>query len=153
MYRLAAWIVICGCGAEPVEPEGVPAWFPEDYRAFYQETRDCRLSLEHAARVRILASPDAALAYTDRSVPFPDGSILVKEQFAYKDIACTELPSRFTVMRKLPVGSAPNSLDWEWQDVEANMHELATDIQNCVDCHDTCGKAPQGYEGTCSEEL
>lgn len=137
-------------GTEP--PHGEPAWFPPDYAATYPETRSCNLSLEHSSRMRILTSADAVEAY-GRTQPFAAGAIVLKEQYAYADVTCTGPVERYTVMRKLPVGASPDTLDWEWQDVGQNLHEQGADSAGCVRCHDRCGKAPMGYDGTCSEPL
>ena len=147
---LPALVVVCGCGTEPVQ--GEPAWFPADYRETYLEARTCRLSLEHSAYIRVLTPPDVSDAYA-RTQPFADGALLLKEQYAQGDVTCSRPIKAFTVMRKLPMGSSPTTLDWEWQEVGTDLRERAVEIENCVGCHDTCGKAPMGYDGTCSEPL
>jgi hypothetical protein len=152
VHRLAALIVACGCGGTE-QPVGAPAIFPTDYQATYQEARGCKLSLEHSARIRILASLDAASAY-GRTAPFLEGAIVLKEQYAYSDVDCTGPIERYTVMRKLPIASSPDTLDWEWQEVAADLHEEQdTDVGSCVGCHDSCGKPPMGYDWTCDEPL
>jgi hypothetical protein len=138
-----------GCtGTE--EPLGTPALFPTDYAKTYVPMRDCKLSLEHSAQIRILVAPDAVEAY-GRSAEFAPGSIVLKEQYAYRDVGCTGEIEQYTVMRKLPVGSAPDTLDWEWQEVRKNLHEQDTNVESCVSCHSTCGKSPMGYDWTCDE--
>ena len=147
--RLLACVVVMGCSSEPL---GEPAWFPPDYAATYQEMRGCRLSLEHSSYMRILVSPDAVAAF-ERTAPFSEGAIVLKEQHPQGDVTCGTSIEAYTVMRKLSVGASPDTLDWEWQDVGANRHERDADTTSCVACHDICGKAPMGYDGTCSEPL
>jgi hypothetical protein len=152
MQRFAVLIALLGCG-NTEQPVGAPAIFPADYAATYHEARGCKLSLEHSARIRILVSVDAVSAYA-RTAPFMDGSIVLKEQYAYSDLDCTGPIDQFTVMRKLPVGSSPDILDWEWQAVADDLHEEEeTDVGRCVSCHATCGKSPMGYDWTCDEPV
>ena len=142
---LAVLLVACGPddGAAPV--------FPDDYAATYQEVRGCRFSLDHdLIRIRVLASPDALTPYTGRIQPFPTGAILLKEQYADSDTRCEGPIVDFTVMAKLDVGSSPATLDWTWQKVGPDHQTVDTDIKACTQCHDSCGKAPEGYDGTCT---
>jgi hypothetical protein len=141
---VAAW----GCGSGST---GAPAIFPADYAATYQEVRDCRRSLEHAATIRILVSPDAVTAYNGRAVPFPVGSFVLKEEYAVNDLSCAKPIVRYTVMQKLDPQSSTATLDWEWQETGPDFHETPKDTATCVSCHSVCGKAPMGYDGTCAE--
>lgn len=144
---LALLFIACACtGDDPT-----PAIFPTTYASTFQEVRDCRQSLEHAAVIRILVSPDAVDAYANRTVPFPVGAFVLKEQYPDGDITCSEPVERYTVMRKLELGTSPDTLDWEWQESDASFHDNQAELQNCVNCHSVCGKGPQGYDGTCSE--
>lgn len=127
------------------------ALFPVDYAATYQQVRNCRMSLEHGfVPIRVLASPDALAPYRDRAAPFPEGSIVLKEEFATNDSACAGKPMRFTVMQKLPTGAATEALDWTWQEVDADRASTGKDLQRCIACHTDCGKPPEGYQGTCT---
>ena len=133
------------------DDDGVEPVFPEDYAATYQEVRGCRFSLEHdLIVVRVLASPDALAPYTGRTQPFPTGAILLKEQYAESDTTCAGPIVDFTVMEKLDVGSSPATLDWTWQKVRPDHQTVNTDIKACTQCHTSCGKAPYGYDGTCT---
>jgi len=128
-----------------------PALFPANYAATYQEVRNCRYSLEHdSIRVRVLASPEALTPYTGRVEPFPAGAIVLKEQYDYGDMTCAGPIINFTVMKKLAVGSSAASLDWDWQEVDADLHSTNTDIKRCTQCHADCGKPPDGYDATCT---
>jgi cytochrome P460 len=144
---MRALVLLAACSSS----DGAPAIFPADYAASYQEVRDCRRSLEHAATVRVLASPDAFAAYDGRTEAFPVGAIVLKEQYADDDIACAKPIVRYTVMQKLAAQAAPDMLDWAWQQVDADFVEEPSDLAQCVSCHKICGKAPMGYDGTCAE--
>src|SRR5262245_29012317 len=104
----------------------------------YQEVRNCRMSLEHAATIRVLASPDAVEAYSGRTAAFPVGSIVLKEEYAQSDVTCARPIVRYTVMRKLGAGTMPEMLDWEWQKDDSSFHEIGTDLATCVNCHSVC---------------
>lgn len=137
-----------GCGGD----DGEPAFFPADYADTYREVRDCRFSIEHdLVRIRIVASPEAAPFYLDRSAPLPVGSIVVKEEYDDGDDECQGPIERYSVMRRLDTGSAPDALDYDWQEVAASMREeKPTDPRNCISCHTNCGHAPEGHDGTCA---
>src|SRR5437660_779626 len=133
--------LLLACGTD-----GAPALFPDNYAATYQEVRSCRMSLEHSANVRILASPDAFEAYSGRKSAFPVGSIVLKEEYAQSDASCAKGILHYTVMQKLATDSAPATLDWEWEKDGADKRQVQTDIPTCVNCHSVCGKPPQGYD-------
>ena len=101
--------------------------------------------------VRVLASPDAFEPYMGRTLPFPAGSIVVKEEYSNDDTTCAGEIVDFTVMQKLDVGAAPADLDWYWQKVkQADFSVEDTDIKRCTSCHKDCGVPPVGYDGTCT---
>ncbi len=140
--------LLAGCPGDP--PLGDPL-FPADYRATYTEVRNCRQSADHDLNmVRVLADPVALAAYSDRSVPFPEGAIVMKEEFEFGDLDCTGPIQQFTAMEKLAVGEAPDLLDWHWQRIDATRHTVAEDTPRCPQCHQTCGVPPDGYDGTCT---
>jgi hypothetical protein len=145
---LSSTMLACGDdGGETVDQ----ALFPADYAATYQQVRNCRNSLDHDLhRIRVLASPEAMAAYTGRTAPFPTGAIVLKEEYESSDTTCAGPVVQWTVMQKLPAGSAPTSLDWTWQEIDADRQMTDKDIKRCVGCHSDCGKAPEGYDGTCT---
>ncbi|MBA3395918.1 MAG: cytochrome P460 family protein [Deltaproteobacteria bacterium] len=146
---LASGITVSSCGDDG-SSTGDPPLFPADYAATYQEVRGCRFSVEHdSIRVRVLASPDAVTAYNGRTAPFPTGSIILKEEFDESDTACAGPIVEVTVMQKLAVGSSPDTLDWTWQKATVER-VIETDIMRCTRCHTSCGKPPEGYDGTCT---
>ena len=125
--------------------------FPADYATTYQEVRNCRNSIEHdLARVRILAAPDALTAYTGRLEDFPVGAVALKEEYDGGDIRCEREIMRWTVMQKVEPGSSPDTLDWEWQEVDEDRRVADVEIKRCTNCHTDCGKPPEGYAGTCA---
>ena len=137
------------CGTD--NNQGEPGVFPADYAQTYQQVRGCRFSIEHnLVHIRVLASPDALVPYMGRTRPFPTGSIVLKEQYGEDDTTCAGPIETFTVMQKLDVGSAPETLDWTWQEVNRAIEVLPTSVKRCVDCHTDCGTAPEGYDGTCT---
>jgi hypothetical protein len=145
---LVAHLLACG---DHDDDGGEPALFPADYATTYVEVRNCRFSLEHdLVRMRVLASPDALTPYNGRTAPFPTGAIVLKEQYDGGDDTCTGPIFNVTVMQKLDVGSAPETLDWNWQETDAEYRAVDTDIDRCTRCHTDCGKPPEGYDGTCT---
>ena len=58
----------------------------------------------------------------------------------------------WTVMQKLDDGSAPATLDWQWQKVDSHRNTVNTDINKCVSCHTTCTPTGSrgGYAYTCT---
>lgn len=156
--RRGAWIValaLVGCSGGGGETDsdgelGEPD-FPADYSASYVEVRDCRGSGDHNLnRIRILASPSALAPYEQRDAPFPADAVVLKEEYDFGDMSCTGPIVRWTVMRKLPAGSAPDALDWAWQDVDDARVVTEKDGAGCINCHTGCGVAPDGHDGTCS---
>lgn len=136
-----------GCGTEATST----AVFPTSYASTYQEVRNCRYSIEHSlVNIRVLASPDAVEAYQGRLAPFPAGAIALKEEYAESDTSCAGPIQGFTVMQKLPVGSSPATLDWQWQRTSSDRVVTSENEHTCIACHTNCGQPPDGYDGTCT---
>jgi hypothetical protein len=127
-------VTVLGC-----PPSDTPPAFPADYASQYVEVRDCRRSPEHdLAFIRVLASPDAAAIYEARSGTFPEGAVILKEEFA--DPGCTDLDG-FAVMRREGSG-------WRWQSVTPERRVLEDGaLPRCAGCHATCD---MGFEDTCA---
>lgn len=136
-----------GCGDGDPEPD-----FPADYAATYVEVRDCRASGDHDLnQVRMLADPAALSPYQNRNAPFPVGSVVLKEEFEFGDTDCSGPIKQWTVMTRLPDGSAPTTLDWRWQRIDAAGAVVGVDTPRCYGCHMGCGvESEGGYEGTCA---
>lgn len=132
------------------EPLGDPL-FPEDYRDHYAEVRPCMPSGDHDLNlVRILVDPDARAAYELRTMPFPTGSVVVKEEYEFGDLTCDGELKRITAMGRLAPGTAPQALDWAWQTVDPSGTVIDEDLPRCISCHQGCGQAPDGYQGVCA---
>jgi hypothetical protein len=121
--------------------------FPQDYASTYQEVRDCRRSPDHDLNyIRVLASPEAVTPYQGRTLPFPVGAVVLKEEYA--DSTCDDL-DRFTVMRKEEAGYAPDSGDWSWQRVSRDFKVETIEELRCIGCHTLCAPL-DGYDFTCA---
>ena len=139
-----ALVALLGCGDDP-EP-----MFPEDYASTYVEVRDCRQSGDHDLnQVRILADPAALGPYTDRVDPFPEGAVVLKEEYEFGDVDCSGPIRQWTVMTKLPTGSDPDNLDWFWERVDSDRRVVDEQSPRCAGCHDDC-EPPEGYDFTCT---
>lgn len=152
-----AVVVVSGCPGDddPAEDstggsDAVP-FFAADYEASYVEVRNCRASGDHDLHnIRILADPDALAPYEGRTAPFPVDAVVLKEEFDFGDATCEGPIVQWTVMRKLEAESSPGTLDWSWQQVDADRVVVAEDLPRCIGCHTGCGVAPDGYDGTCA---
>lgn len=137
-----------GCGSAGSEETRL---FPVDYDASYVEVRPCRASADHDLNhVKVLVDPSAKDAYQLRDRPFPVGAVILKEEYDFGDGSCTGPLKQWTVMVKLPDGSAPGALDWRWQKVGVDRTVLTDNEPRCYGCHTSCGALPVGYLGTCS---
>jgi hypothetical protein len=136
------WLLIlatAACGSDGAQP-----LFRADYATTYTEVRNCRASADHDLhKIRIVANPIALDAYTTRSAPFPDDSIVVKEEYDFTDGDCGGAIVEWTVMKK--VAGA-----WRWQRVDADRSVIEEDDASCIGCHAQCGRAPDGHDGTCA---
>ncbi len=74
---------------------------------------------------------------------------MLKEEYDFGDLTCAGDITQWTVMRKLADGSAPDTLDWDWQRVDSTRRIRGRPTR-CARCHTGCGVAPDGYDGTCS---
>lgn len=143
---LAALCILASCGTDDSEP----ALFAANYASTYTQVRNCRRSLDHDLTfIRVLASPDGFDAYSTRMSEFPPGAVVLKEQYDGDDMTCADEILTFTVMKKLPVGSSPETLDWAWQETDGDRKVLETNGRNCIRCHTPC-VAPDGYDRTCT---
>jgi hypothetical protein len=139
-----------GCSSDPAA-EAVQPDFPANYASSYEEVRDCRRSGDHDLNyVRILTDPEGFAAYRDREDDFPEGSIVLKEEYDFADTECSGGIQKWTAMERLPKGSAPNTLDWAWQEVDASRTVVGGEITGCVGCHRSC-QGPNGFNGTCAD--
>ncbi len=139
--------VFVGCSTD----SSTPSELPSTYRATYQQTRACRLSIEHdLMHIKVLADEAAFPPYMNRTDPFPTGSVVVKEEYGQDDDKCSGAIQFYTVMKKLPIGTDAAAQDWTWQKVDTSFDTIDTNIKSCTNCHADCGNAPDGYDGTCT---
>ena len=153
MMRLALALagVLAACSDDPPEPEPQVAAFPADYAGSYSEVRDCRKSGDHdLSFVRVLADPAALAPYETRNEPFPDGAVLLKEEYDFSDSSCAGEIVRWTVMIK--ASAATDRLGWDWQSVDARRNVVEENGERCQSCHTACrGGSVVGYDYTCTE--
>jgi hypothetical protein len=147
-WVVAAWVSMgAGCGEESAGP---PPLLPEDYQDSYVEVRDCRRSGDHDLNlIRVMADPLAREAYEERMSSFPEGAMLVKEEYEFSDADCTGPIKQWTVMVRQPEGAASDMLGWDWQRIDL-ARRVIEGPSRCVGCHSGCGEPPDGYEGTCA---
>ena len=152
MRRAALVLVLAALAGCPGDDDsGPPPLFAEDYALTFEEVRDCRMSGDHDFRpVRVLANPAALVPYRDRAAPFPDGAIVLKEEYDFAADDCSGPVVEWTVMRK--AAAATDALGWDWQRIDATRTVTESDPRACTGCHELCGVAPDGYDGTCTVE-
>lgn len=143
--------VALACSEDPA-PSGPEPLFPADYASSYVEVRDCRLSIEHdLTPIRVLADPQAAAVYQSREGDFATGAIVLKEEFDASDPTCSGPVQRWTVMVRDVIGSSPETLDWQWQEVLAEDRRVENENEaRCITCHTRCGVPPEGFLATCT---
>lgn len=125
--------------------------FPASYADDYVEVRNCRGSGDHDLNnIRVLVDPGGQAAYEGRTAPFPEGTVVLKEEHEFSDTTCSGPVVQWTVMRKLAEGSAPDTLGWAWQTVDPERHVVDVDEPRCIGCHQGCGVPPDGYDWTCA---
>lgn len=136
-------VVVAACGDDAATPD-----FPADYADTFTEVRDCRPSGDHDLHhVRVLADAVAAPPYLGRDAPFPDGAIVLKEEYGFADDACEDEIVAWTVMTRIT--GSPETLGWRWQKVASDLTVISEDDSRCIGCHLDCGVPPDGYDGTC----
>lgn len=146
-YVVAA--LLAACGSDPPTPSVIPA----DYATTFTKVRPCLPSIEHGPRnVVVFASPDAVTTYQTLTGDYPDGAMLVKEEYASSDQSCAGSILRWTASQKLAAGSSTATLDWHWQELDAHKAVKTDDDQSCIACHTNCvpGGSEGGYRYTCS---
>ncbi|MGE0519990.1 MAG: cytochrome P460 family protein [Candidatus Binatia bacterium] len=135
---------LLGCPEETPTPQptptptgGVEPILPANYRETFVEVRGCRFSTEHDFRnIRVLTNPIAAEPYRRNQNPLPEGSIVVKEEFASSE-GCNDADLIvWRVMRKEAPGFDSEDADWHWQWIDApSRHVQFDDKATCISCH------------------
>jgi hypothetical protein len=141
----------CSDPPQPPPSPAVQAAFPADYAASYVEVRNCRKSGDHELDfVRVLTDPAATGPYRGRSAPFPEGAVVLKEQYDVSDSTCAGPIVSTTVMVKH--AAAADRLGWDWQRVSPDRTVTESNASRCITCHAGCTGAPEvGYDYTCEE--
>lgn len=150
--KVALGVALLALVAACSDPEPAPdkAAFPADYADTYVEVRDCRKSADHELEfVRILADSSARAPYQERVGDFPDGAVVLKEQYDVADDTCSGLISQWTVMVKNR--AATERLGWDWQRVDAERRVVASNLASCSGCHQACTGSGGGYDATCAD--
>jgi hypothetical protein len=149
---VAALLGVLSLAASACSGDSSPApLFPADYADTYRQVRDCRHSIEHdVSSIRVLADLAAFEPYMNRDADFPEGAVVLKEEYAWEDVTCSGPLLRWTVSARLAAGSAPEALDWAWQKLNTSRKVVSADEPRCILCHTKCGVPPDGYEGTCA---
>lgn len=137
------------CSGDDGGPEQV-SLIPDSFPADFTEVRGCRRSGDHDFQfIKVLADANAVATYSTRTGPFPEGSVIIKEEYDPSDTMCENEVALWTVMVRLAEGEDPENLDWAWQKVYASG-KIDPPIKGCANCHKDCGIPPDGYDGTCT---
>ncbi len=141
IWCVAAWCLLVGAGCAPEIDFDDRTYFPADFEETYTMVSPCSESVTHGGNyVQVYASPDALEAFTDPTKEYPVGAILVKSQHRETAPEC-DYPTKWTVMRKGEEGSAPESNDWGWQQIDGDgAFVLGPQPNGCVTCHAGCGE-------------
>lgn len=150
LLALATSAALLAACSDPESPDPAPS-FPVDYAASYVEVRGCRKSADHELEfVRVLADASAVEPYVERAGDFPEGAVVLKEQYDSGDETCSGPISQWTAMQKK--AAAAEHLGWAWQRVDAERRVLDTNERSCSACHQGCTGAPSaGYAFTCAD--
>ncbi|NUN15056.1 MAG: cytochrome P460 family protein [Myxococcales bacterium] len=144
---LGSALLVAACDSDPGDSNGSgeTSFVPKDFLSEYVEVRNCRFSIEHdSINIRVLTSSEHAVAFTDGIYPFPEGTIIAKAE--YDDMNCSELLG-VTAMRRLATGTSPETGDWEWQRLDAELVPQSIDQKTCAGCHTGC---TEGRDMTCT---
>ncbi len=145
-------LVLAGCSDDAVvRPDAELSIVPADYSSF-SEVRDCRSSSDHLLmKIRVLADPTIKDAYLNRNAPFPAGGILLKEERDSADTTCSGPIESWAIAIKLPDGSSPSTLDFQWQRVRVSDNQVVTeDVTRCINCHANCVE-PDFFGYSCAD--
>jgi len=135
---VTAGLASVGCPAAPTPPPDGDAdvIFPENYRTAFTLVRDCRNSVEHEAQIRVYVNAVGAADYLADAATLPEGTMVVKEEFAPGG-GCDDADLEFwSAMRKEAAGFDEAASDWRFQEVSAPVRAITTDDNaTCLECH------------------
>lgn len=136
--RIALLVGVTACGSsEPSEVAADELLLPADFPTGFEMVNSCEAMGEHGVRtVNIYVNDLAVESFRAGASPLPDGSVIVKEEFA--DSACTERQG-WALMRREASGvdTEPSVADWRWQRLDARRGATGDDLQ-CKACHTAC---------------
>ena len=138
MVPVSVTLISLGCPGSTTPPpdDGEEIIFPANFRDSFTLVRDCRNSIEHGATIRVWVNAIGAAGYLEDAATLPEGTIVVKEEFAAADCDDEADLTSWNVMRKEPAGFDPALNDWRFQEVEApSQRILFNDGASCRDCH------------------
>lgn len=150
---LLALALLPGCTKSGGGPAEVPSILPADYATTFTQVRPCLPSIEHGPfNVTVWASADAVPVYQTLTGDYPEGAFFVKAEYLSSDQQCAGDIRKWTLGQKLATDSSPDTLDWHWQEIDAQGHVTLDDDQTCITCHTDCvpGGNEGGYKYTCS---
>lgn len=145
----AAALALAGCAeVDSFQPQQV---IPPDYRTTFVQVRGCRSSVEHdLVNILVRTSPAVAAIYDTGPLPFPQGTVIVKEE--YSDSRCTSLTA-YTVMKKDKPGTDTAGGDWRWYKVDHldRIIQQGAGTKRCSGCHaNNCGGSHAARDFTCA---
>ena len=128
-------VLALGCpGTDP--PPVADIIFPENYRESFTIVRDCRNSIEHTSQIRVWINDIGLAGYQANASPLPEGTIVIKEEFAANVCDNDDNLEFWSVMRKEPAGFDPGANDWRFQEVSSPNRLITLDNNaTCIGCH------------------
>jgi hypothetical protein len=118
---------------------------PPDYRTAFAPVLHCGTANEHLLGNKAVVRMHADLAgrFENGPYPYPEGTLIVKEEYPVYDDLCANLTG-YTVMRKEASGYSPTGGDWQWFSLDSLGTVLKEGKQpTCVSCHDKCNREDQ----------
>jgi hypothetical protein len=125
---------------------------PNDYRTAFVPVRRCGDGVEHGF-IKFVVRVRAELAnqYDNGPYPFPEGTLIVKEEYDSRDSQCDNLMS-YTAMRKEAAGYFPAGGDWQWFSLDGYGVVLKDGkLDTCAQCH-TKGCGSKNRDLTCVDK-
>jgi hypothetical protein len=129
-------VLALGCPGGTAPPPAADIIFPADYRESFTIVRDCRNSVEHTSYIRVWVNQIGAAEYLTDAGTLPEGTIVVKEEFAANTCDNDDDLEFWSVMRKEPAGFDLGANDWRFQEVSGPNRQITLDDNaTCIGCH------------------
>lgn len=133
---LGMMMLAIGCPGTADPPVEGDVIFPANYRDTFTMVRDCRNSVEHGATIRVWVNDLGVAGYLADAGTLPEGTIVVKEEFAGGGCDNDEDLQFWSVMRKEPAGFDPGANDWRFQETASPDRRITLDDKStCISCH------------------